>query len=352
MSVNVRDILTKSPKLLTFSSGNKEAIATHPCSSLHPEKSAIVYAPKLDHIEQCVKAAAAIIVVPNSLEPSALGEEHSSAILKTSDLSLAMALINQEFFPVLLNRQPLNQESIHSTAAISESAKIGENCIIGPHVTIGDQVTIGDRTIINANVVIEAESKIGSDCHLQALCFVGHSSIIGNQCVIHPNTTIASDGYGFATDQNFHHHRKPHYGRVILEDRVEVGAGVQIDRGAYQDTIIGEGTKIDNHCHLAHNFKTGKNCLITAGFITAGSSSVGSRCVFGGRTSLNGHIHVCDDVTAAGMSVISNHVKEPGAYGGWPLQKMKESLRVLSSTVHLPKMRKQLQQVMKKLNLE
>ena len=125
---------------------------------------------------------------------------------------------------------------------------------------------------------------------------------------------------------------------------------MHVDRGTFEDTVIGEGTKVDNHCHFAHNTTIGKNCLITAGFIVAGSSSFGDNCIFAGRVSANGHITVCDNVTMGPVSVISKNITEPGMYGGFPPVPYKDFIKNQTSTATLYEMRRNVKKIMKKID--
>lgn len=352
MSITAQRVLDKFPELLSFSTGSLAAVATQSCSSEQPTAGSIVYLPDPTHIAGCVETGCKIIVIPEKLSDQFADYQGDAAIITSKNLSVAMALVNQEFFPVPYQTKSFEAQDIHASAIIAGSAKLGVNCIVGPNVVIDENTVIGDHTILNANVVVEAGAKLGDHCHIQAQSFIGHHCELGESCVVKPNSTIGSDGYGLATDHTYTHHHKPHYGRVVLQDRVEIGAGVQIDRGAYGDTVIGEGTKMDNHCHIAHNVKVGKECLITAGFIVAGSSSIGDHCVFGGRVSVGDHIIITNNVQIAAMSVVTNNVTEPGNYAGYPLQNHKDALRSAVSLTHVPQMRKQLKAILAKLDLK
>ena len=130
-------------------------------------------------------------------------------------------------------------------------------------------------------------------------------------------------------------------------------AAVYMSTGVlFDDTVIGEGTKIDNHCHFAHNTTIGKNCLITAGFIVAGSSTFGDNCKFAGRVSANGHISVCDDVTMGPVSVISKNITEPGFYGGFPPLPYKDFIKNQTSSASLFEMRRNINKILRKIDIE
>ncbi len=139
---------------------------------------------------------------------------------------------------------------------------------------------------------------------------------------------------------------------MIIEDRVHIGAGVQIDRGTFQDSRIGRDTKIDNHSHFAHNIVIGKNTIIAGGMVAAGSVTIGNYCVFGGRSTLGGHLSIPDKTKIGGLSGITKSIDKPGEYGGFPLEEINASLKTRVAIRKLPEMRKQLRAIMKHLGLK
>ncbi|MBX9769071.1 MAG: UDP-3-O-(3-hydroxymyristoyl)glucosamine N-acyltransferase, partial [Bdellovibrionales bacterium] len=169
---------------------------------------------------------------------------------------------------------------------------------------------------------------------------------------VQPHSTIGSPGFGFATDQQGLHHPIPQIGFVQIDSDVSIGANCAIDRGTFGPTRIGSGTKIDNFAHIAHNCEIGKNCMITAGIIIAGSSKLGDWVVTGGSVRITDHVEIASKVQLGGNSAVTKDVPTAGAYGGHPLQPLKEYLRTTSSLPHLPEIRKTLNRILEKLNLE
>lgn len=360
--ITIQQILEKFSELVSLHSGEPNREVSGPSSMEHPKKGSICYVAKEALIDNCVKNEVSVIVVPLSIAEK-LGEFPNTTILASKNIHLAMATINTYFFNPRQPPHAFNNERVHSSAVISDTATIGSNVFIGPGCVIEDGVVIdndckvgpntvvrrkariGKGTCIGANTVIEPHAEIGESCYLYSQVFIGHHCVLGKACVIQPQTAIGTEGYGYATDSNRQHHFKPHYGRVVLGDRVEVGGCVCIDRGVYVDSTIGDGTKIDNYCHLAHNITMGKNCLITAGIITAGSVKMGDNCVVAGRVSINGHLEITDNVVIGPISGVSNSIREPGQYGGWPLQSYKDSIKTIGTLRHLTKMWKDLQRL-------
>ncbi|MCM2280857.1 MAG: UDP-3-O-(3-hydroxymyristoyl)glucosamine N-acyltransferase, partial [Bdellovibrionaceae bacterium] len=240
-------------------------------------------------------------------------------------------------------------ENIHPAAIIHPSARLGAGVRVGPHAVVSAECTIGHNVFIGANAVIEAGSKIGDDSVIHPLVYVGHHTRIGARCEILPNTTLGKEGFGYAHDEKGNHYRIPHQGCVVIDDDVHIGANCSIDRATFGETRIGAGTKLDNQVHIAHNCRIGRNCLLTAKFAIAGSSTIGDMFVAGGSSTVTGHIEISHGVQLAGMSTVTKDITSPGQYGGFPLVPLQDHLKIRAAMVQLPAMRKQLSQLMKKI---
>ena len=348
-AVNIDTILDKFTDLLTWHSGNRSAEAVRPCSSANPVEHGLCFCQDQAHLEDCLKADVSILVVSPSLSDTAEAlNSGNTAVLVSDELQAAMAKLNTEYFLPGWGRDCFGEERIHPSAQIHPSAKLHASVVVQPNSVIGPEVSIDEDTIIGANTTLEGNTTIGKRCFIKSNVFIGHTVEMGDDCRVEPHTAIGTDGFGYGSDNNGQHFAKPHFGKVILEDRVEIGCSVHVDRGTFVDTVIGEGTKIDNHCHFAHNSIIGKNCLITAGFIVAGSSTIGDNCIFAGRVSANGHITVCDNVTMGPMAVISKHITEPGMYGGFPPVPYKDFIKNQTSTASLFDMRRSVNKLLKK----
>ena len=348
MAVRIHEIVHKFPGLLSLVRGSADTIfdKMHAPDSRAP--NSLIFVSNAEHLREAFKSSAQSWVVNKAIEP--LVPASTVNVLLSPNVPLAMALIGKEFFPQT-GYQKISAESIDPRAVISTSAKIAKNCVIGPGAVIGDRVEVGDGCVIGANCVLEAGVRVGPRTHVHPLVMISRECEIGADCIIKSHTVIGGDGYGYAQDESHIHHRIQHYGRVIIEDRVHIGSGVQIDRGTFIDSRIGEGTKIDNHCHFGHNIIIGKHTLITGGMIAAGSVTIGSHCVFGGRTTIKGHLSICDRVQIAGISGITKSITQPGSYGGLPLQEMSKEMRTRATLKEIPDMAKQLRRIFKHLGL-
>jgi UDP-3-O-[3-hydroxymyristoyl] glucosamine N-acyltransferase len=299
-----------------------------------------------------VSSPASVLVVGDADAGHEALEGAPQTLLQSPSPELALALVAETFFPVTADRRAFGGDRIHPSAVIAESAHVEGDVIVGPNAVIGADARVGAGCIIGANTTIETGVEIGDHSHIHANVFIAHGTVIGKHCEIHPMTSLGTEGYGYAHDAQFNHYRHVHYGRLIIEDDVHVGSGVNIDRGHFMDSVIGQGTKIDNHIHLAHNIRVGKNCLITAGFIAAGTVVIGDNNVFGGRAGIVDHVNVGDNMQFAALAAIFKDIDQPGkAFGGHPLQPVNEYLKSYASIAHLPGIRKNVARIMRKLGM-
>jgi UDP-3-O-[3-hydroxymyristoyl] glucosamine N-acyltransferase len=206
---------------------------------------------------------------------------------------------------------------------------------IEPGAVVGREAVIGAGTTIAAGAVVGFRVVVGSDCYIGAGATVTHA-IVGNAVIIHPGVRIGQDGFGFAMGAKGHV-KVPQIGRVIIGDDVEIGANSTVDRGALSDTIIGEGTKIDNLVQIAHNVIIGRHCVIVAQSGVAGSAELGDFVVMGAHSGVIGHVKVGNGAQIAGMAHVKNDV-EPGArMGGTPARPFKEWAREVAAIKALGK---------------
>ena len=209
------------------------------------------------------------------------------------------------------------EAGIHPTAIIADSAIIGENVSIGPYCIIGEQVKIGARSCLDAHVVVEAHSCIGTDVVIKSQVTIAHDCVIGNHVRLHFGASIGAEGFGFAPTRDpsiSGWERIAQLGRVIIGDHVRIGSHTCVDRGAIDDTVIGNHVIIDNLVQIAHNVRIGDGTAIAAKTGIAGSTVIGKRCIIGGAVGINGHIEITDDVTLSGMTMVTKSIKVAGSY--------------------------------------
>lgn len=215
---------------------------------------------------------------------------------------------------------------ISPAAFVDPSARLEADVDVEATAVIGAGAQIGSGTRIAAGVVIGPGVRIGRDCTISAgasiLC-----SLIGDSVIIHPGARIGQDGFGNAPGPKGGMIKIVQIGRVILQDRVEIGANTTIDRGAMDDTVVGEGTKIDNLVQLGHNVRIGRHCGIAAQVGIAGSTRIGDGVMIGGAAAINGHITIGDRAQIAAMSGVAADVPAGQRYGGIPARPMRDFLR-------------------------
>jgi UDP-3-O-[3-hydroxymyristoyl] glucosamine N-acyltransferase len=210
---------------------------------------------------------------------------------------------------------------------VDPSAEIGEHVVLGPGVVVGPRAQIGDGTHIGPNTVIGPGVAVGRDCEIGSNVSVSHA-YLGDRLLILPGAQIGQPGFGFASSAQGHV-KIPQLGRVIVQDRVEIGACVTIDRGALGDTIIGEGTKIDNLVQIGHNTHLGRHCVIVGQAGVAGSAVLGDFVVVGGQVAVGDHSRIGSGARLAGRAAtISGQEVEGGRdYGGVPAKPVKDWIR-------------------------
>lgn len=352
MTVTVSEIVERFPTLLRLLRGDGATECSRPRAPNAPQTGCILFLNQRRLIPDAVSGPASVLVVSDAdVDHDALGAAPQT-LLQSPSPELALARVAETFFPVTTDLRAFDGERIHSSAVISESASIASDAIVGPNAVIGSNVQIGPACIIGANSTVEADAVIGEGSHIHANVFVAHGTIIGKNCEIHPMTSLGTEGYGYAHDEKFNHYRHVHYGRLVIEDDVHLGACVTVDRGHFTDAVIGRGTKIDNHCHVGHNNQIGKNCLLTGGCMTAGSVTIGDNNVFGGRSSITDHVTIGDNMQFAGASAVLKDIDEPGGqFGGHPLQPVRDYLKSYASIAQLPQIRKDVARIMRKLGM-
>lgn len=206
---------------------------------------------------------------------------------------------------------------IHPSAVIADSAVMGDQVNIGPFCVIGDNVQIGSHSSLDAHVVIEANADIGHDCVIKSQVVIGNNSVIGHHVRLHAGVSIGAEGFGFAPTKDpsvTGWERIAQLGRVVIGDHVRIGSHTCIDRGAIDDTIIGNHVVIDNLVQVGHNVHIGDGTAIAAQTGIAGSTTIGKRCIIGGDVGITGHIEIVDDVIISGMTMVTKSIKKAGSY--------------------------------------
>jgi len=216
---------------------------------------------------------------------------------------------------------PKVAQGVHERACVSSSAVLGDGVVVGPNAVVGDNVHIGAGSIIHPGAIIEANSVLGEDCVIYANATLYHGVVIGDRVTLHAGVVIGADGFGFAPAKSGW--TKIHQlGGVRIGNDVEIGANTTVDRGALDDTIIGNGVIIDNQVQIAHNVVIGDYTAIAGCSGVAGSTKIGSRCTIAGRVSIVGHITIADGVHITLGTYVTKSLTDVDSYSsGTPLEK-------------------------------
>jgi len=278
------------------------------------------------HLDEAKTCAASAVLIPLDIK------DFPKPAIKVADPRAAFAKLLEMFAPKLKI-----QKGISPKAHIGENVKLGADVTIMPFAFIDDGAEIQSGAIIYPHVYIGQHVTIGADTVIYSSVTIREFCKVGSRCVIHSSAVIGADGFGFTT-KNGVHTKMPQVGNVVIEDDVEIGAHVGIDRAAMGSTIIGHGTKIDNLVHIAHNCKIGANCLIVAQTGISGSVTVGDNVTFGGQVGTVGHITIGGNSVYAARSGISKNMPE-GFFGcGFPIQSHSDWLRQQAALKKVPEL--------------
>jgi UDP-3-O-[3-hydroxymyristoyl] glucosamine N-acyltransferase len=256
--------------------------------------------PKYEHYLYTTKSS--VVLVNKSFVPSARVE---ATLIKVENAYEAFASLLR-----LVDQARPRKSGIHQTAIIEGTAKVGSDVYLGPYAYIGENCVIGDGCSVYPHVYIGDNTKIGKNCTLNPGVKIYHDCLIGEGCIIHAGSVIGSDGFGFAPQSENEYMKIPQLGNVIIEDHVEIGANVTIDRATMGSTIIRKGVKLDNLIQIGHNVEVGENTVMAAQTGIAGSTKIGKNCMFGGQVGIAGHIKIANGTKIGAQAGILGDVKE------------------------------------------
>ncbi len=283
--------------------------------------------------------AGAVLVTPKHADAVPAG----TAAIVVDDPYYAYALVARKLVP-----QQRPEPGIHPTAQVDTTASLGDDVSIGPYTIIGKNVHLGKGCVIEAHCVLDDDVVLHEGVHLEPHVVIHHGCEVGVQTRIKAGAVIGGDGFGFAPRKG-RWQPVPQLGAVRIGARCSIGSQVTIDRGALDDTVVGDDVIIDNLVHLAHNVQVGDGTAIVAQVGVSGSTEIGRHCILAGQVGTAGHLKITDGVQIMARGGVTNDVTEPGSYAGFPLQPQKEWQKTVVYTRSLPKMHQELKALKKRL---
>jgi len=288
-----------------------------------------------------------------------LNNTQAGAVILTAEMADQYdgnALISENPYVVFahvaqkLNQQPAKAAEIHPTAAIEPTAQLGQDVSIGPLAVIAADTKVGDRCQLGAHVCIGEGVVMGQDCDIKTGAIIEAGCILGDRVIVHPGAVIGADGFGLARDHEGWV-KIPQTGVVELGNDCEVGANTTIDRGAIENTVLGDDVRLDNQIQIGHNVRVGDHTIMAGCVAVAGSAVIGENCLIGGGAGIVGHISICDGTTIQAMSLVTHDIKKAGSYSAAaPLQPTKLWRKNAVRARQLDQIARRVNRMEKKLN--
>jgi UDP-3-O-[3-hydroxymyristoyl] glucosamine N-acyltransferase len=282
-------------------------------------------------------SAAAAILVPEGFTST------QKTLIRVKNPRVAVARLLPLFFP-----PDQYSAGVHPSAVIDASASVDPTAHIGPNCVIGARAKVGARSVLMGGNHIGHDAALGDDCLLYPNVVIYHQCQVGNRVAIHASTVIGSDGYGYVLDEG-RHRKILQIGNVIIHDDVEIGANTAIDRGALGSTVIGQGTKIDNLVHVAHNVSIGRHCIITGQVGFAGSTKMGDYCVVAAQSGIADHLTIGNQATIGAKSGVMRDIPDGGKVLGTPAMPDKQAKRQMIASQQLPEIIRRMRDLEKQL---
>jgi len=286
--------------------------------------------PKYEHF--IYTTGSSIVLVNKNFVPSA---KVKATLIRVENAYESFASLLQ-----LVDQARPRKKGIHPSAVIESTAKIGSDVYIGPYAYIGENSMIGDGSSVYPHVYIGDNTRVGNKSTLYPGVTIYHECILGNGCIIHAGSVIGSDGFGFAPQSENEYMKIPQLGNVVLEDNVEIGANVTIDRATMGSTVIRKGVKLDNLIQIGHNVEVGENTVMAAQSGISGSTKLGKNCMIGGQVGFAGHIKIANGTKIGAQAGILGEVKEENtAIIGSPAFDIKQFMKSTVIFKRLPDMK-------------
>ncbi len=322
----MRKTLTEIAKLVEGEIvGDGKLVITGLCGIKEAKVGDLTFVANPKYFPLVEKTNASAIIAPRGIRAE------GKSLIVADNPSLAFAKLTS----LVVNKETHQQKGIHKTALINKTAKIGKNVSVGPYAVIEAGVKIGDNSHIHSGVFIGHQTTIGKGCILHSHATIKERIIIGDRVIIHSGTVIGSDGFGYVDTQGVHE-KIPQIGTVVIEDDVEIGSNVTIDRARFDKTFIGRGTKIDNLVQIAHNVIIEENCIIVSQVGISGSVTVKKKAILAGQAGIAGHLTIGEGAIVAAQSGVTKSVAAHMMVSGYPAKPHETAKKVNAHVQRLP----------------
>jgi len=318
--------------------GDKNLVITGLSGIEEANEGDLTFVANSKYIPLIKKTKASAIITPRDMEVP------GKPTIRANNPSLAFANIAS----LMAEEDPLCFQGVHKTAIIADEVKLGKNVTVGPYAIVEPNVKIGDNSIIYGGTYIGQKTIIGKDCLIYPHVTVRERTEIRDRVIIHSGTVVGSDGFGFEEDGGAHV-KIPQLGTVLIEDDVEIGANVTIDRARFAKTVVGKGSKIDNLVQIAHNVVIGENCIIVAQVGISGSTMIGKNSILAGQAGLAGHLKVGEGSIVAAQAGVSKSIPPFSKVSGYPAKPHAHAKRVNACLQRLPDYVKKIQELGKRI---
>jgi UDP-3-O-[3-hydroxymyristoyl] glucosamine N-acyltransferase len=316
-----------------YGDGDLEIVGVNRIEDAGSDQITFVANPK--YIKHLSTTKAGAVIVSKRDETIAVGQ------LVAADPMYAFARVLRLLYPESANDI---ESGVAATALVDSSAKLGSDVHVGNFACIGENARLGDRSKVMASAYVGRNCSIGADSIIYPNVTIYDNAMIGNRVTVHAGTVIGSDGFGYAQHEGVHH-KILQIGTVRIEDDVEIGSNCTIDRAAIGETVIGEGTKIDNLVQIAHNVKIGRGCIIVSQVGVSGSTKLGDYVTLAGQVGLVGHIEIGDRAILAAQAGVPKDVPADAIFAGSPARELMEFKRIEAHVHRLPQKMKLLQEL-------
>jgi UDP-3-O-[3-hydroxymyristoyl] glucosamine N-acyltransferase len=282
--------------------GNPETVVNTVAKIEEGQEGALSFLANPKYEQYLYTTRSSVVLVNKSFVPSI---SVKVTLIRVDDAYEAFASLLR-----LVDQARPRKKGIHPTAIIEPTSKIGSDIYIGAYSYIGENCVVGNGCAIYPHVYLGDNTRIGENSTLNAGVKIYHDCVLGENCTIHSGTVIGSDGFGFAPQSESEFMKIPQLGNVVIEDHVEIGANVAIDRATMGSTIIRRGVKLDNLIQIGHNVEVGENTVIAGQTGIAGSAKIGKNCMFGGQVGIVGHLKIADGTKIGAQSGVPGDIKK------------------------------------------